>query len=45
MAKFFDKSCIDCLRMVASAPFEPMTYTKEVELLEGAVKKDLEWGD
>lgn len=31
--------------MVASAPFEPMTYTKEVELLEGAVKKDLEWGD
>ncbi|KAH9700358.1 Asparagine--tRNA ligase cytoplasmic 1 [Citrus sinensis] len=26
--------CIDCLRMVASAPFEPMTYTKEVELLE-----------
>ncbi|GAY58742.1 hypothetical protein CUMW_189260 [Citrus unshiu] len=30
-AKYFDKSCIDCLRMVASAPFEPMTGGIDLE--------------
>ncbi|XP_015889172.3 asparagine--tRNA ligase, cytoplasmic 1 [Ziziphus jujuba] len=50
MADKFDKSCIDRLRMVSSTPFERITYTKAVELLEEAVKKGkvfdnkVEWG-
>ncbi|GAB4852717.1 Asparagine--tRNA ligase, cytoplasmic 1 [Ancistrocladus abbreviatus] len=48
MAKNFDKSCIDRLRMVASTPFERITYTKAVELLEKVEDKKfenkVEWG-
>lgn len=50
MAKMFDKSCINRLRMVASTPFERITYTEAVELLEVAVKEGkhfenkVEWG-
>ncbi|KAH9801166.1 Asparagine--tRNA ligase cytoplasmic 1 [Citrus sinensis] len=40
MAKNYDKSCINRLRMVASTPFERITYTEAVELLENKV----EWG-
>ncbi|KAK9208689.1 hypothetical protein WN944_001049 [Citrus x changshan-huyou] len=50
MAKNYDKSCINRLRMVASTPFERITYTEAVELLEVAVKEGkhfenkVEWG-
>ena len=50
MAKNFDKGCIDRLRMVASTPFERISYTEAIKLLEEAVKKDkkfenkVEWG-
>ena len=50
MAKIFDKGCIDRLRMVASTPFERISYTEAIKLLEEAVKKDkkfenkVEWG-
>lgn len=50
MADKFDKSCIDRLRMVSSTPFERITYTKAVEVLEEAVKggkvfeNKVEWG-
>ncbi|KAK4835204.1 hypothetical protein QYF36_006760 [Acer negundo] len=33
MAKNYDKTCIDRLRMVASTPFERISYTEAVELL------------
>ncbi|KAJ8766729.1 hypothetical protein K2173_005340 [Erythroxylum novogranatense] len=50
MAKLYDKTCIDRLRMVASAPFERVSYTEAVQLLEEAVKagkkfeNKVEWG-
>lgn len=50
MAKLYDKSCIDRLRMVASTPFERISYTEAVHLLEEAVKggkkfeNAVEWG-
>lgn len=50
MAKSYDKSCIDRLRMVASTPFVRITYTEAVELLEEAVRggkkfeNAVEWG-
>ncbi|KAF4349363.1 asparagine--tRNA ligase, cytoplasmic 1 [Cannabis sativa] len=50
MADKFDKGCITRLKMVASTPFERITYTKAVELLEEAVKNGkqfenkVEWG-
>lgn len=50
MADKFDKSCIDRLKLVSSTPFERITYTKAVELLEEAVKNGkvfenkVEWG-
>lgn len=50
MADKFDKGCINRLKMVASTPFERITYTKAVELLEEAVKNGkvfenkVEWG-
>ena len=45
-----DKTCIDRLKMVASTPFERITYSEAVELLIDAVKKGkkfenpVEWG-
>ncbi|XP_044463845.1 asparagine--tRNA ligase, cytoplasmic 1-like [Mangifera indica] len=50
MAKNYDKSCIDRLRKVSSTPFERITYTEAVEILEEAVKEGknfenkVEWG-
>uniref|UniRef100_A0A2N9IIP8 asparagine--tRNA ligase n=1 Tax=Fagus sylvatica TaxID=28930 RepID=A0A2N9IIP8_FAGSY len=50
MADKFDKTCIDRLRMVSSTPFERISYTEAVELLEEAVKSgrkfenQVEWG-
>ncbi|WKA00143.1 hypothetical protein VitviT2T_018531 [Vitis vinifera] len=50
MAKIFDKGSIDHLRMVASMPFERISYAEAIKLLEEAVKKDkkfenkVEWG-
>ncbi|CAL9023658.1 unnamed protein product [Prunus brigantina] len=49
-AERYDKSCIDRLRMVASTPFERITYTEAVDLLIEAVKNGkefenhVEWG-
>ncbi|CAL1414221.1 unnamed protein product [Linum trigynum] len=45
-----DKGCIDRLRMVASTPFERISYTEAVKILEEAVKggkkfdNKVEWG-
>ncbi|EXB24684.1 Asparagine--tRNA ligase, cytoplasmic 1 [Morus notabilis] len=50
MADKFDKGCINRLKLVSSTPFERITYTKAVELLEEAVKNGkvfenkVEWG-
>ncbi|WJZ89191.1 hypothetical protein VitviT2T_008424 [Vitis vinifera] len=50
MAKNFDKGSIDHIRMVASMPFERISYAEAIKLLEEAVKKDkkfenkVEWG-
>ncbi|XP_011008896.1 PREDICTED: asparagine--tRNA ligase, cytoplasmic 1-like [Populus euphratica] len=50
MAKLYDKGCIDRLRMVSSTPFERISYTEAVRLLEEAVRggkefeKNVEWG-
>ncbi|XP_031258902.1 asparagine--tRNA ligase, cytoplasmic 1-like [Pistacia vera] len=50
MAKNYDKSCIDRLRMVASTAFERISYTEAVDLLLEAVKEgkkfenNVEWG-
>ncbi|KAK4756932.1 hypothetical protein SAY87_007059 [Trapa incisa] len=50
MAKNFDKACIDRLRMVGSTPFERVSYTEAVAILEEAVKSGkqfenkVEWG-
>lgn len=50
MAKNFDKTCIDRLRMVASTPFERISYTEAVEILVDSVKggkqfeNKVEWG-
>uniref|UniRef100_A0A7N0V048 asparagine--tRNA ligase n=1 Tax=Kalanchoe fedtschenkoi TaxID=63787 RepID=A0A7N0V048_KALFE len=48
MAKNFDKGCIDRLKMVASTPFERLTYTEAVDLLKKVTDKEfdnkVEWG-
>lgn len=50
MAKNYDKTCLDRLRMVASTPFVRISYTEAVELLKEAVREgkkfenDVEWG-
>ncbi|XP_050212363.1 asparagine--tRNA ligase, cytoplasmic 1 [Mercurialis annua] len=50
MAKLYDKGCIDRLKMVASTPFERVSYTEAVDLLIEAVKgghefvNSVEWG-
>lgn len=50
MAKNFDKSCIERLKMVASTPFVRITYTEAVDLLKEALKSgkkfenEVEWG-
>lgn len=50
MAKLYDKGCIDRLRLVSSSPFERISYTEAVQLLEEAVKggkkfeNKVEWG-
>lgn len=50
ISRQFDKTCIDRLKMVASTPFERITYTEAVELLIDAVKNGkkfenhVEWG-
>ncbi|PON62507.1 Asparagine-tRNA ligase [Parasponia andersonii] len=50
VADKFDKGCINRLKMVASTPFERITYTKAVEILVEAVKNGkvfenkVEWG-
>lgn len=50
MAKLYDKTCIDRLKMVASAPFERITYDRAVELLKEAIEggkkfeNEVEWG-
>ncbi|OWM77776.1 asparagine--tRNA ligase, cytoplasmic 1-like [Punica granatum] len=50
MAKNYDKGCIDRLRMVGSTPFERVSYTEAVAILEEAVKggkqfeNKVEWG-
>ena len=50
MADKFDKNCIERLRMVSSTPFERISYTEAVELLEEAVKNgqkfenSVKWG-
>ncbi|OWM70315.1 hypothetical protein CDL15_Pgr027217 [Punica granatum] len=50
LAKNYDKGCIDRLRMVGSTPFERVSYTEAVAMLEEAVKggkefeNKVEWG-
>ena len=51
MADKYDKTCIERLKMVSSTPFERISYTEAVELLEEAVKngqkfenKSVKWG-
>nr|DAD44509.1 TPA_asm: hypothetical protein HUJ06_002739 [Nelumbo nucifera] len=48
MIKNFDKSAIDRLKMVLSTPFERISYTEAVELLEKVTEKKfenkVEWG-
>ncbi|ESQ42748.1 hypothetical protein EUTSA_v10013096mg [Eutrema salsugineum] len=50
MARNFDKGCIDRLKLVASTPFERLTYTDAIKLLEEAVaqgkefENSVEWG-
>ncbi|KAM7275848.1 hypothetical protein ACFE04_017714 [Oxalis oulophora] len=50
MAKNIDKTCIDRLRMVASTPFERVSYTEAVEILKDAIEggkkfeNEVEWG-
>ncbi|CAN1185508.1 Asparagine--tRNA ligase, cytoplasmic 1 [Linum perenne] len=50
MAKLYDKGCIDRLRMVSTTPFERISYTEAVKILEEAIKggkkfdNKVEWG-
>ncbi|KAL5976736.1 Asparagine--tRNA ligase, cytoplasmic 1 [Asimina triloba] len=48
MVKNFDKTAIDRLKLVSSSPFERISYTKAVELLENVKEKKfenkVEWG-
>lgn len=51
MAKLYDKECIDRLKLVASTPFERVSYTEAIQILEEAVKANskefvnkVEWG-
>lgn len=50
MAEYYDTSCIERLRMVASASFERIMYAEAVGLLEAAVtegkhfENKAEWG-
>ena len=38
MKKEVDKACIERLQQVAGTPFERVTYTQAIELLQEAVK-------
>ncbi|KAF8393480.1 hypothetical protein HHK36_021724 [Tetracentron sinense] len=48
MVKNFDKTAIDRLKMVSSTPFERISYTEAVKLLENVTEKKfenkVEWG-
>lgn len=50
MAKNADEGCIERLKLVATTPFERVTYTEAIELLEKAVSQGkifenhAEWG-
>ncbi|VAH14399.1 unnamed protein product [Triticum turgidum subsp. durum] len=47
MVKHVDKTAIERLELVSSTPFEHISYTKAVEILEGVDKKfenKVEWG-
>ncbi|ONK61657.1 uncharacterized protein A4U43_C08F32230 [Asparagus officinalis] len=48
MVKNFDKTAIDRLKLVSSSPFERISYTKAVELLQKVTDKkfenNVEWG-
>ncbi|KAJ7552285.1 hypothetical protein O6H91_06G048400 [Diphasiastrum complanatum] len=48
MARMYDKTAISRLRLVVSSPFERITYTKAIELLEKVTDKvfenKVEWG-
>uniref|UniRef100_A0ACD5W458 Uncharacterized protein n=1 Tax=Avena sativa TaxID=4498 RepID=A0ACD5W458_AVESA len=47
MVKHVDKTAIERLELVSSTPFERISYTKAVEILEGTGKKfenKVEWG-
>uniref|UniRef100_M8BFV5 asparagine--tRNA ligase n=2 Tax=Triticinae TaxID=1648030 RepID=M8BFV5_AEGTA len=47
MVKHVDKTAIERLELVSSTPFERISYTKAVEILEGVDKKfenKVEWG-
>lgn len=48
MKKNYDSSAIERLKMVSSSPFERISYTKAVELLENVTDKKfdnkVEWG-
>lgn len=48
MAKNFDSTAIDRLKLVSSTPFERLSYTKAIELLEKVTDKKfenkVEWG-
>lgn len=48
MVKNYDKTAIERLKLVASAPFEHISYTKAVQLLKNVTDKEfenkVEWG-
>lgn len=48
MVKQFDKTAMDRLRLVSSTPFERISYTKAVQLLQNVTDKQfenkVEWG-
>lgn len=48
MVKNFDKTAIERLKLVSSTPFERISYTEAVELLEKVTEKKfenkVEWG-
>ncbi|CAN1758294.1 Asparagine--tRNA ligase, cytoplasmic 1 [Linum perenne] len=50
MVEFYDKGCIERLRMVSTTPFERISYTEAVKILEEAIEggtkfdNRVEWG-
>ncbi|CAN1152861.1 Asparagine--tRNA ligase, cytoplasmic 1 [Linum perenne] len=50
MVEFYDKCCIERLRMVSTTPFERISYTEAVKILEEAIEggkkfdNRVEWG-